>query len=81
MGYHSYADDQQLCVSYQPDVPADLKQALSRLQNYIRDIKAWIVSVKLRLFDKNDRVSGVDGSPPVQNEQLLAPVSSWGTLL
>ena len=40
VGYHHYADDQQLYVSNKPSIPGNLEQALARLQNcIIRDIR------------------------------------------
>ena len=65
VGYHHYADDQQLYASYEPSIPGNLEQALARLQNCIRDNKAWMVAAKLRL--SNDKTEFLAPMSPHQH--------------
>ena len=49
VNYHVYADDTQLYVSFDPSDPLELENALSVLQNCIKDIKIWMNFNKLKL--------------------------------
>ena len=51
VSHHVYADDTQLYVSFDPKVPGDLDNAITRLQNCILDIKNWMTVNKLKLND------------------------------
>ena len=49
VNYHVYADDTQLYVSFDPSDPLELENALTVLQNCIKDIKIWMNVNKLKL--------------------------------
>ena len=51
VAYHSYADDTQLYLSYDPKVPGDVDAAQRRLTNCIAEVKDWMLANKLRLND------------------------------
>ena len=51
ISYHTYADDTQLYVSYDPRIPGALESALQRLTNCINEIKDWMAQNYLKLND------------------------------
>ena len=51
--FHSYADDYQLYVSFNPKLPGAAETALHKLQHCISDIKTWMNKNKLKL--NNDK--------------------------
>ena len=48
IGYHIYADDTQLYISYKCNNPLT---SLPKLNNYISDIRVWMIKNKLNLND------------------------------
>ena len=51
IGYHIYADDTQLYVSFDPKSEEDIATAKSRLTNCIAKIRSWMLANKLKLND------------------------------
>ena len=51
IGYHIYADDTQLYVSFDPKSEEDIATAKSRLTNCIAEIRSWMLANKLKLND------------------------------
>ena len=49
--YHLYADDCQLYVPFDPQVPGDLDNTLARLTAFISDIRKWLSENYLKLND------------------------------
>ena len=49
VNYHIYADDTQLYVSFDSSDPLELENAITVLQNRIKDIKIWMNVNKLKL--------------------------------
>ena len=40
---HGYADDHQLYLAFKPDKATRKERALSALQNYINDVRQWML--------------------------------------
>ena len=51
IGYHIYADDTQLYVSFDPKSEEDIVTAKSRLTDSIAKIRSWMLANKLKLND------------------------------
>ena len=51
ISYHIYADDTQLYISFNPNVPGEMNRAISKLEKCISDIKTWMTVNKLKLND------------------------------
>ena len=66
---HSYADDTQLYVSFKPNGDADQSSAVTAMQNYINDVKKWMLTDKLKLND--DKTEFI----LIETRQQLAKVS------
>ncbi len=49
---HCYADDTQPYLSFKPVIPMAEEQAVSKLQNFIGDIRLWMLVNKLKLNDE-----------------------------
>ena len=50
IGYHIYADDTQLYVSFNPKSEEDIAAAKLRMTQCIAEIRSWMLSNKLMLF-------------------------------
>ena len=50
--YHLYADDAQLYIEFDPNIPGDTAVAVFKLQACIRDLKQWMTSNKLQLNEQ-----------------------------
>ena len=50
--YHLYADDAQLYIEFNPNIPGDTAVAVFKLQACIRDLKQWMTSNKLQLNEQ-----------------------------
>ncbi len=48
---HCYADDTQPYLSFKPSVPMAEEQSVVMLENFITDIKSWMLANKLKLND------------------------------
>ena len=48
IGYHIYADDTQLCISFKSDKPLE---SLEKLNSCISDIRVWMIKQKLKIND------------------------------
>ncbi len=48
---HCYADDTQPYLSFKPAVPMAEEQAVSKLTDFIGDIRLWMLVNKLKLND------------------------------
>ena len=51
INFHSYADDQQIYLSFQPSSLGSSKTCLTSLQNCIKDIRLWMKTNLLKLND------------------------------
>ena len=51
IGYHIYADDTQLYVSFDPKSEEDVATAKSRLTDCIAEMRSWMLANKLKLND------------------------------
>ena len=51
LGFHVYADDIQLYLSFDPHDPTDKPLAIHTIQNCIAEIRDWMASNKLKLND------------------------------
>ena len=49
--YHRFADDTQLYIEYDPNVPGDMERAKQQLINCIQEIRAWMLANDLKLND------------------------------
>ena len=49
--YHSYADDQQVYLSFAPAIDGNKERCLTNLQNCIQDIRLWMRTNLLKLND------------------------------
>ena len=49
---HGYADDHQLYLSFKPAVASSQAEALSATENCITDIRAWMITNKLKMNDR-----------------------------
>ena len=49
ISYHIYADDVQLYISFNPNIPGDAACALFRLSNCVSDLHAWLINNKFKL--------------------------------
>ena len=49
LSYHSYADDSQLCLSFETSSPEDLSRCKSALEDCVKDIDLWMSENKLKL--------------------------------
>ena len=51
INFHSYADDQQIYLSFDPNIQHDQEQCLEALEECVRDITAWMRTNLLKLND------------------------------
>ena len=51
INFHSYADDQQIYLSFQPSSQSSSETCLTSLQNCIKDIRMWMKTNLLKLND------------------------------
>ena len=51
--YHKYADDNQLYVTYKPNVLGDMQRAVTQLEYCIAKIRVWMINRMLKLNDNN----------------------------
>ena len=52
INYHVYADDIQLLLSFDPNIPGDAICSLHRLSECIKDLQSWMSKNKLKLNNK-----------------------------
>jgi hypothetical protein len=69
--YHLYADDSQLYIRFKIQNQADLADAVRRIKNCVREIKAFLTSRMLKLNDDKTEVV-VFASPTNQRKFTLA---------
>ena len=49
LSYHSYADDSQLYLSFQPTIPGDRDLAVSNIERCVLEIDHWMLVNRLKL--------------------------------
>ena len=55
--YHKYADDNQLYVTFNPNVLGDMQRAVKQLEDFIAEIRVCMINRMLKLNDnKTDMV-------------------------
>ena len=71
LNFHLYADDTQLCISFQPGVPVSKETAISCLEASIKDIKIWMTNNLLKLDDdKTELIVITTHSNTSQNQNI-----------
>ncbi len=64
LGFHVYADDTQLYLSFDPRDPNDKPLAIQTIENCIAEIRDWMASNKLKLNDSKTEVLELSSAPP-----------------
>ena len=59
---HAFADDSQLCVSFQPTENTNETAAITAMQNSIDDVKKWMLTNKLKLEDTRQQLAKMNAS-------------------
>ena len=54
MNFHSYADDQQIYLSFKPSIKGDKEQYTTIQHNFINEIHIWMCTNLLKLNDKTE---------------------------
>ena len=53
IGYHVYADDTQLYISFKCKQPLE---AISKVNSCLSDIRRWMITNKLKINDSKNRI-------------------------
>ena len=71
LNFHFYADDIQLCISFQPGVAVSIETAISRLDVCNRDIKIWLTNNLMKSNDdKTELIVITTHSNTSQNQRI-----------
>ena len=54
--YHTYADDTQLYVTYNPNVVGDMQSTVKQLEDCIAEIRGWTINRMLKLNYNNSEI-------------------------
>ena len=74
INFHSYADDQQIYLSFQPSNLGSSETCLTCLQNCIKDIRLWMKTNLLKLNDSRTEFLIVGTR---QQLELAGELSIW----
>ena len=74
INFHSYADDQQIYLSFQPSSLVSSKTCLTSLQNCIKVIRSWMKTNLLKLNDSKTEFLIVGTR---QQPELAGVLSIW----
>lgn len=56
LGYHSYADDYQIYASFDPRIPGDMENTLTKVTECITEIRNWLSANYLKLNDSKSEL-------------------------